>query len=201
LSVKRLTLVLVGIALLAAAGSLAMAQGNKFRVFVAAAYVEPLSEDDQDIDGQIDALKATSEVGWTVGFEWRVTKWFGLELDYLSVDEDLEFGGEKIASTNYNPLSLSANFHLVHTKIVDFWVAPTISYVDWGDIEVPNDDNISTDSSTAWGATLGLDLSFFKFMAVTLGLRYTKVDIEESDGGTSSSVDPLMARAGLSFHF
>jgi len=198
--VKRLTLWVLGLALIAAV-SPTIAQGNRFKIFVAAAYVSPLSDEQVEINNTIDTLEASSELGWNLGFEWRATKWFGLEVDYLRTDHDLEFAGQlTVGQISYKPLSFSANFHVVHTRIVDFWLAPTYSYVVWGNVEVPNDNDITTKTSNALGATLGLDLSFFKFMAVTLGVRYTRVEID-TDQGDSASVDPLMARAGLSFRF
>jgi hypothetical protein len=179
----------------------AQAQGNKFKVYAAAVYVSPTGSEDIEIDEILDSIEASSEFGWNIGFEWRFGKWAGLELDYLQADEDIEFLGVPIATTGIAPLSASFNFHVLHSKFLDLYLGPTVSYVDWDDIEdLETREIIGTDSEFAYGAQVGLDISFAKSFAIVTGLRYTKLDItpDEEDG---LSIDPLYAKVGLAFRW
>jgi outer membrane protein W len=192
-------LVLAVVAAVAAAP--AQAQGNKFKVYVAAVNVSPLGSDDREIDEIVDSVEASTEMGWDIGFEWRFGKWAGLEFDYMQADHDVEFGGTRIATTGMAPLSASLNFHVIHSKYLDFYVGPTVSYVSWDDIEdVETNEKTSTDSEFAFGAQVGLDISVAKSFAIVTGLRYTKLDITP-EGADGVSVDPLYVKAGVAFRW
>jgi outer membrane protein W len=177
----------------------AHAQGNNFKFYAAANYVVPTGSSDIDIDDVIGQIEASTEAGWSVGFEWRTGKWFGLELDYLQAEHDLDFEGETVASTSMSPLSASLNFHLVHTKIIDLYLGPTASYFDFGDIEVVDGDDVSADSEWGYGAQIGMDFSLIKSVAIVTGIRYTTVEV--SAEGDSITVDPLFAKVGIPIRF
>ena len=195
---KWIVLTVVIFALLAIAP--ANAQGNKFKVYAALNYVAPMGSTDLDIESEVDAVETTQEAGWSIGFEWRFGKWAGIELDYLQADQDIEFGGVKIAETGMSPISASFNFHLVHTKIIDFYFGPTVSYVSWDDItDLETGEKISTDSEWGYGAQVGLDISIIKSVAIVTGLRYTQLDIGAD--GESLAVNPLYAKVGVAFRW
>ncbi len=187
----------------------AAAQENKFKVFVAAGYISPLStEDGVDIGEVTDSIEASSEVGYDFGIEWRANKLIGVELDYLNGKHDVEFGGTRIAETDFKPLSLSLNFHLIHTNFLDFYVGPTVSYVSWGDIKVDeafrdlvDGSSISTDSETAFGAQVGLDIGIGPHFAIVTGVRYLQVDITPEGDSDGLAVDPLIARVGAAWRW
>ena len=190
---KWMILTVVVIAILAIAP--ANAQGNKFKVYAAFNYVAPTGS--SDIDDE--TLEPAQEAGWSLGFEWRFGKWAGLELDYLQAKQDIETEGTKIAETSMSPLSLSFNFHLVHTKVIDFYFGPTVSYVMWDDIDTIDGEKIPTDSEWAYGAQVGLDISLVKSVAIVTGLRYTQLDV--SGDGDSLAVNPLYAKLGIAIRF
>lgn len=178
----------------------ANAQDNKFKVYAAFNLVSPSGSEDVTIDSVTDRIEAADEAGWSVGFEWRLGKWAGLEFDYLKSDHDIEFGGETIAGTTMEPLTASFNFHLIHTKIIDFYVGPSISYVMWGDIVDVDGESTSTDSEWAYGAQVGVDFSLIKSLAIVTGLRYQVMDITPgSEDGVG--VNPLIAKVGLAFRW
>jgi outer membrane protein W len=189
------------VALLAVvAVSPAMAQGNKFKVYAAFNYVSPLGDEEITTEENVtETIEAAEEAGWSIGFEYRFGKWAGLEVDYLQADHDIDANGVKIAETTMNPLSASFNFHLVHTKILDFYFGPTVSYVNWDDVETTEGDSISADSEFAYGAQVGLDISLIKSLAIVTGLRYTQLDITADD--TTVAVNPLFAKVGLAFRW
>src|SRR5262245_64343321 len=94
-----------------------------------------MSDEDFDISGIDDTLEAADSVGWQFGFEWQFTDRLGIEVDYINSTQDIEFGGDTIAEVDFQPLSASLNIHLFDSDIIDFYIAPTASWVNWGDIE------------------------------------------------------------------
>jgi len=182
-----------------AAVSTASAQGNRFKVYAAYNYVAPLGSEDITDQGATETLEAAEEAGWSLGFEWRMGKWGGLEFDYLNADHDIELGGVKVAETTMSPLSASFNFHLIHTKIVDFYLGPTVSYVNWDDVKTIDGDTFSTDDEFAYGAQVGLDISLVKSVAIVAGVRYTQLKITTDDGDVD--VNPLFAKVGFAFRW
>jgi outer membrane protein W len=177
----------------------ANAQDNKFKIYAAVSFVSPQGSSDITIEDVQERIEGASEAGWNVGFEWRFGKWAGLEFDYLNADQDLEIAGETVAATSMSPLSASFNFHLVHTKILDFYFGPTVSYYTWDDIKIGGEPDVSTDSEWGYGAQVGADFSIFKTVAIVTGIRYQQVDI--SADGESISINPLFAKAGVAFRW
>jgi outer membrane protein W len=194
---KLMVVAVVVIALLAIAP--ANAQGNKFKVYAAFNYVAPTGSSDLDFEGSLESVEATQEAGWSLGFEWRIGKWAGIEFDYLKSSHDVESDGEQIAETSMSPLSASFNFHLIHTKILDFYFGPTVSYVSWDDIDTIEGETIPTDSEWAYGAQIGLDFSIIKSVAIVTGLRYTQLDVTGDED--SVAVNPLYAKIGVAIRF
>jgi hypothetical protein len=113
----------------------AVAQDTHIKFYGGAAYVAPLSESDVSVGSVTDAVKAEQHVGWNFGFEGRFNDWLGLEIDYDQANQDVDYGGQSIGTTDFSPLTASLNIHVVHTTIVDFYLGPSYSYVNWGDIE------------------------------------------------------------------
>ena len=185
----------------------AQAQDVKFKVFAAAASVSPLSDDNVTIGEVTDTIEASSQTGWDIGFEWRMSKLFGLEVDYLNATHDVDFGGTTIGETDFQPMSATLNFHLIHTKLIDFYLGPTVSYVNWGNIDLNEEGQdltdelgIPTDSEVAYGASVGIDVGLGKSFAIVGGIRYLLVDLTPQDGD-GVGVDPLIARVGVAFRF
>jgi opacity protein-like surface antigen len=203
MTMKRAITLVFALLVLVVAIDPAAAQDNKFKIFAAASYVSPLSDDDVTVDDVTEAVEASSEIGWNIGFEWRWSELLGLEIDYLDAQHDVEVGGVVVGEVGMSPLSASLNIHLIQTKLIDFYVAPTISYVNWGDVELNelgDNETVSTDTETAYGVSLGLDIGLGENLAIVTGLRYLRLDVtpEDSDG---ISVDPLFARVGLAWRF
>ena len=197
----------VAVALVAVAWALpAQAQDVKFKVFGAAAYVSPLSSEDVTLGSVTDSIEAASQTGWDLGFEWRISKLLGLEFDYVNATQDVEFGGTTIGETDLQPLSATLNFHLIHTEVIDFYVGPTFSYVNWGNIDLNQAGQdatgalgVPTDSETAYGASVGLDIGLGKNFAIVGGVRFLKLDLATDEN--SVAVDPLISRVGVAFRF
>src|SRR5262245_16756564 len=132
---KSPNLVLVSLLFLST-GAVLAADTPKFKVFGAAAYVSPLREEDVTIDAVEDSIKASDELGWNVGLEFRFNKVIGLEFDYINATNDIEFGGDVVGDVHMQPLSATLNFHLIPTSIVDLYLGPTASYFIWDDVDL-----------------------------------------------------------------
>jgi outer membrane protein W len=178
-----------------------------FKIFAAAGYVAPMSDGPLTFATFEDNVELQKEVGWDFGIEGRFGKLIGIELDYLQAKQDVAFGGTTIGTTDFSPLTATLNFHLIHTKIVDFYIGPSYSYVNWGTIKLNADgeaffstQGLETDSSHGWGASAGLDIGLGKHFFLTGGLRYLNVALE-TNTGESSDVDPLIGRLGLGVRF
>jgi outer membrane protein W len=183
------------------------AQEAKSKVFGGAAYVSPLSDESVTFGDVTDSIDAASQTGWDVGFEWRMTKRLGLEVDYLNATHDIEFGGTTIGEADLQPLSATLNFHLIRTRLIDLYLGPTFSYVNWGDVNLNEAGQDATDalgiptkSETAYGASVGIDIGLGKTLAIVGGVRYLKLDLTPEDGD-GVGVDPLITRVGVAIRF
>src|SRR5688572_5847088 len=100
-----------------------------FKIFGAATWVSPLGSEDVDIGDISDSLEFSDELGWNFGVEFRFNEWIGLEVDYINVTNDVELGDATVGEIDFSPLSASLNFHIVHTDVIDLYLAPTGSWV------------------------------------------------------------------------
>ncbi|HEY3175991.1 MAG TPA: outer membrane beta-barrel protein [Candidatus Polarisedimenticolia bacterium] len=171
-----------------------------FKVFGAASYVSPLSEEDVDFGTVRDSVKASDELGWNVGFEVRFNRLIGLELDYINATNDIEFGGEVIGEVKMQPLSATLNFHVIPTRVVDLYLGPTASYFVWGDTHIDSLGDLNSDNELAYGASVGLEIGFGKVFALLGGVRWLKVDLSP-DTIEPIAVNPLFSRLGVAFRF
>jgi len=202
--------ILVGcIAVVAAIGPAAHAeaQDTHFKIYFGPAYVAPMSDSNVTFGSIDETIEAEDQIGWNVGIEGRFNPWIGLELDYVNANQDVSFAGSTIGDTTFSPLTATFDIHVVHTKVVDFYLGPSYSYVNWGDVHlntnggtVTGSSEIGTDSASCWGASLGLDIGIGKHFAIQGGLKYLDVNLELANG-QEVSVDPLMARLGVAFRF
>ncbi len=201
---------LVIVTLLAAPmGGAALAQDTHFKIFGTASYVASLSEEDVDFGTVRDSVEASDELGWAFGFEWRFGKHLGVEVDYVNSTNDIELGGQAVAEVDFQPVSASLNFHLIHTTFIDFYVAPTASYIDWGDVEITGSggnfnitSDIEADPEFAWGAQVGVDVGLGESFIVTGGVRWLKADLSPDDNNVDElGIDPLVSRVGVGLRF
>lgn len=184
-----------GIALAAPA---AQAQDEyNWKVFLSGAYVDPLS--DTEIDG--DDVSLTSEFGYEFGVEWRPVNRLGFELAYLDVDQDVEVNGDTFGEIAFNPMSFTLNFHVINRSVFNWYIGPTISFVDWGDLEVSGVGSADVDSETTYGASTGFTIGLGDTFALQFGVRWLDSTAESSDINEELDVDPLFATVGVAFRF
>jgi outer membrane protein W len=200
---KRIVLACGIVLALAAFQPASAADITHFKLFGAAAYVSPLSSSDVTISTITDSVQASNELGWEAGLEFRPIKWFGIEASYLNATNDIEFGGTKIARVDFTPYNLALNFHVLPSKYFDLYFGACAAYVNWGDIKFDDGTSESTDSEVAYGASVGLDISFHKNFAFIGGVRWLSLDLTPSDSSSSDSVavDPLISRVGFAFRW
>lgn len=201
----RRTYATLGVLAALAIASPAMAQDTHFKAFGGLAYVSPLSQSDVTIGSITDSVQASNETGYEFGFEFRFGKWIGLEASYVNSTHDVEFNGTTIGEADLTPYNLALNFHLLHSKYFDFYVAPVASFVNWGDLQLTGGGSESIDSEVAYGAQVGVDISFHKNFAVYGGVRWLSLDATPDDPANpdddSYAVDPLISRVGMAFRW
>ncbi len=197
----------VALAVVGAFGPSARAQDTHVKFYGGPAYVAPMSDSDVTLGGFSRTVKEEKRVGWNLGVEGRFTKWIGLEVDYVHANQDVTFGGSTIGDTTFSPLTATLNIHPVHTKVVDFYLGPSYSYVNWGEIHlnanggtITGSSTIGTQSANGWGASVGLDIGLGKHFAICGGLKYLNVDLE-MDNGQTADVKPLVARISAAIRF
>jgi hypothetical protein len=171
-----------------------------FKFFLGPVYVAPLEEDNITFGAVTDSLAAEDNYGWNAGFEGRINKLLGIELDYSNTNQDLEFGGSRIGDTNFSPVALTLNFHVVSGEKWDFYLGPTYAYINWSDIDLDDGSQVSTNTGHGWGATVGLDWYPWEHFGFYSGLRYLDANLD-FDNGPSTSQNPLIARIGVAARF
>lgn len=188
----------VAAALLAMPSS-AQEDGYDFKLFGGAAYVAPLS--DSSLGGVADTVEASSEYGWEIGGEWKPSDRFGLELAYLDAEHDVEADGTVIGDIDLRPLTFTANFHLVNRDAINWYVGPTLAYIDWSEVRLGGGGSLDVDSETTYGISTGIDIGFGDTFALQLGLRWLDASVESPVLPNDVKVDPLFTRVGVAFRF
>jgi len=189
---KRIATVAVALmAVLIGAPSAWGAAEYKWKVLAAFSYVSPLTDSTDSVG---DVIEAASSTGWEIGGEWKPGKVFGVELDYLNVTSDIEVNGVVAAEADINPINVSANFHLIPGKVIDFWVGPTVAFVGF-DVE-----GQEFDDETTFGAVLGVDIGLTENFAITTGARWIDLSAED-EFGNQLDIDPFFLRVGAAFRW
>ena len=170
-----------------------------FKLFGGAAYVSPLS--DSSLAGLADSVEASTEYGWEIGGEWKPSNRFGLELAYLDAKHDVEADGTVIGDISLRPLTFTANFHLVSRDAFNWYVGPTLAYIDWSDVRLGGGASLDVDSETTYGISTGVDIGFGDTVALQFGLRWLDATVECPVLPNDVSVDPLFTRIGVAFRF
>lgn len=169
---------------------------------------------DKPSGGQVHA-GGNAELGASIAIEYRLSDLIGLELAAVyakspDVDDTVNGNNDEIGEgPGFFPILAGANFHLVNTERLDFYVGSRIAFVSFGDFDLNIDgQNTAFDVSDefAWGATAGFSYqlgdSRWSFIAEA---TYLDVDMEITEKGTSNSVvnnfDPLMFNLGASYRF
>ena len=177
----------------------AQEDGYDFKLFGGAAYVAPLS--DSSLTGVANTVEASTEYGWEIGGEWKPSARFGLELAYMDAKHDVEADGAVIGDISLRPLTFTANFHVVNRDSFNWYVGPTLSYVDWSEISLRGGGSLDVDSETTYGVSTGVDIGFGETFALQLGLRWLDSSVESPVLPNDVSVDPLFTRVGVAFRF
>jgi outer membrane protein W len=168
-----------------------------WKLFVGGAYVTPLS--DNDVGGA--TIEASSEFGYELGVEWKPSDRFGFEVAYLDATHDVEVDGFKAGEIDFKPWNFTMNFHIIDRNAFNWYIGPTVTYVDWGDVEAVGGGSESIDSETSYGVSTGLAIGLGQSLALQFGLRYLDASAESSVDGSEFDVDPLFANVSLAFRF
>lgn len=166
-----------------------------FQLFAATTYVSPLSEGDQNVSGVTAAVKASNEMGYAFGLEFRSNA-LGLQLDYLHAKHDIEHDNAGLLGTAaFNPISATLRLHLP-TPAVELSVGPTISYINWGDLDLRDGTSKKLDAKLGYGLSVNADVPLGKSLAIIGGMRWLKANAK-AEGGNDFAIDPLISHVGV----
>ncbi len=187
-------------------------EGWRFRVFagVVGRYVE--SDNVTFVDPTF-GLSATevdgTGFGYGVDFEYRFGKLFGLDIAASYTELDINFTQSLTSAVATDtlkvfPIWITANFHVVNTEMVDFYVGPQIAYVAWNDplsFDVPGQGTFvlpTENEFPAVGFALGLDLWFSEKNGLNFAFRFIDAD---ADPTHNLPVDPTFFTIGYAMKF
>lgn len=184
-------------------GDSVMALGEDHRAFVAASWVSPQSDGSIDFGTTRGNVEVAGALGWSLGGEWRWTRLLGFEVDYRFVTHEIEVEGDLAGQTDISALDLSLLFHFLASDLVDLYGGPTISFMEWGDLDLDDDaealtggKSLDLEGKSAWGLAVGADIGVSQRLAVVLGLRWLNQEIDFGDLG-EVGVFPFEGRVGL----
>ena len=195
----RIAALAVLLAVIAPGRALAAGSTWGFKLWAATTYVAPLSETEQTVGGVTAAVKASNVMGYEFGGEFR-SGLFGFAFDYLHARQDLQRDNSGLlGTTDFNPISASVLLHLP-TPVLELYLGPTASYVNWGDLDLRNGTQQPLDPKLGYGVTVGGDVAIAKALAVTGGMRWLKLEAKPKGLG-AIAVDPLVSHIGLALRF
>src|SRR5690348_10395159 len=150
------------------------AGGWGFKLMAATTYVAPLSETQQDVGGVTAAVKASNEMGYQFGAEFR-TGLLGFAFDYQHARQDIKHANAGLlGSADFDPISATMYLHLP-TPVLQLYAGPTASYVNWGDLQLSTGGTQPLDAKVGYGISVGGDLPVARSAAVVGGLRWLKL--------------------------
>jgi outer membrane protein W len=188
----------LALAVVAAPAQAAPADYN-FKIFGGVGYVSPLSDD--SLEGIADSVEASSEVGYEIGAEWKPFDRFGFEVSYLDAKHDVEADGEVIGEISLRPWNFTFNWHVINGDNFNWYLGPTVAFVDWSSLDLSGGGSVDVDSETTFGLSTGIDFGIADSFAIFGGLRWLDASVESDDLPNSVAVDPLFARLGVAFRF
>ena len=198
---KRLAIlaVAVAVAALGAVPAQAAQADYKFKIFGGMSYVSPLS--DTSVEGVVNSVEATDELGYEIGAEWKPFPRLGFEISLVDVQQDVEADGIVVGEIGMQPINITANFFVINSERFAWYVGPTVAFVNWDDLENEFGGSTSIDSEETFGISTGIDIGLGEKFAIIGGLRWLDATAEASDGSGEVSVDPLFARLGVALRF
>ena len=203
----RITCVIFTVSLACAVASPAsLAQDSAWTLRFHGAIVDSSAESNTSLDG---GFRSNVDIGggFGIGAEVRLSERIGLELSTLFAGLDVGMqasagqGSVQNVSMSMVPLTFGLPIHFDTGKRVDFFVAPTLSVVNYTDVRTKAgwsgaSSSVDVDSDVGLGAALGLDVPFGKRgWAFSTGLRYMKTRAQDTD------VDPVIVMVGFAHRF
>jgi hypothetical protein len=185
-----------------------------------AALIHSSASHETELSGDA-AFRGEAESGWgaTLGGEYRFNSIVGLEPSIFVGQLDADFvvtdgaeiyrDGDRLGMRAF---SLAVDLHLIPNAGVDLYIAPSVSWIDFGDMEgyFPELDlrePLTAGDDVAPGLALGLDLPFGDGgWAFSARLRFWKAESVETDNPPWRApirvdVDPLILELVAAYRF
>lgn len=177
------------------------AASNKwgFKMFAASTYVTPLAETDRNVNGITAAVKASDELGYLLGVEFR-SGTLGFAFDYQDAKHELSHATAGLLGTaELQPISASLLLHLP-LPLAEISAGPTVSYVNWGELDLAGGGTEKLDAKVGVGVSLNGDFPLSSKLAVTGGMRWLKLEAKPANLD-AVDVNPLITHVGLALRF
>jgi outer membrane protein W len=195
---------------------------------------EPISFGGEDLgdgtmlsfDGKL-TLEPQDSGAVTVGYEYRMNELLGFDFVLLNAKSDVDgrLRGtfwindsntgelidtgpldetEGVGDVTFTPLTVGVNFHLTPRSKLDFFVAPVVGYVLYGDLDLSG-EKIAMEDDFAYGATVGFDIPLGGDHWVFNGaLRYLSTETKPDEPGfegESLDVSPVVLQVAVGYRF
>jgi outer membrane protein W len=216
----RQTLVSCVLALAALALAVPARAESGWQIRAGGLWVDPsFSTSVTNDDGTPIAVTSDSDLGYTLGLEYRFAGSLGLDLRVGRAEPDVELGAEvpglgRIAIADglgYTPVTFGLNAHITPDRPVDLYLGILAAWIDYGDLDFvitePVADSLSVTSSSdvGWGVTAGADIAFGSSpWSLAAGLTWIRTDLEAREpGGDAESFEfnPFMVTLGVGYSF
>ena len=157
-------------------------------------------------------VKVDDATGVDLGFEWfgsNPNSILGLEFGLSSLKHDIKTDGSKIGTLRQMPFSFNMNFHPYRSKGIDFYLGPSLTWMNWDDLKLSDGSKAKVERDTALGFNVGFDIGLgsSKAWAINLALRYREAQANIKDPeqlGLSTAVlniDPYYLNIGATYRF
>jgi outer membrane protein W len=169
----------------------------------------PVRSDPSDLLSPFVTTKRTigDGNGFGLGLERLVGARLGVELDALFLDLDgnrvFDFGDDWTMTNpgvGMDAVSLGLNYHLTPDKMIDVFVGPFVSAVDYSDSGF-NVDEPKFGSEIGVGAKLGADFYFGSQSPWALSTSIRYLAASAGDDANEFDVDPLIGTIGIGYRF
>lgn len=203
---RKLATITLALTCLALCSSARAAEsGWMFRVH--AAFVDTSAGIEASVgDPSVAGVNLGGAFGVGFGFEYRISHRVGIDISTLLTGLDINVestadGQVTVGETlQMLPVTFGVPIHFEPGGAVDIYVAPTVSFVNYFDLDVSVDEgqsdvSLNFGSDTAPGVTVGLEVPAGRRWAFSAGVRYIKTEAEEID------VDPTIVTVGFAHRF
>ena len=215
---------LAAVVVVGGASTPAAAADSGWKLRASGLWVEPdFSWEEVSEYGERQSATASGELGFGLGLEYRVSGRLGIEASVAWVAPEIVVSleqppiidvssGDGLESTT---IGLALNIHLTPNAVFDLYLAPTISYVFYGDLTFDLGMFCDPDmlclfpfevgDEVGWGGALGVDVPLGQggwLLNGSVAYQSSDIEVTDPDGDSESfGFDPITIALGVAYRF